>query len=183
MTVVRRRVWSLAALRARTRSTWPWWRQRRSWRPAVPVFVSRTRQESEMWKWSAPRTSRRGFTAEVEPFFYDMGRRLRAADSIVCRAGATTLAETAAAGKAAILDSAADGNRRSPAQERRGAGGGGRRRGAVAGGRERRAAGQREFWRWLAIAVAARGWRRRPAGWHGRTRRASSSIARWTLAG
>jgi UDP-N-acetylglucosamine--N-acetylmuramyl-(pentapeptide) pyrophosphoryl-undecaprenol N-acetylglucosamine transferase len=44
-----------------------------------------------------------GVQAEVEPFLYDMGRRLAAADVIVCRAGATTLAEIAAAGKPAIL--------------------------------------------------------------------------------
>ena len=44
-----------------------------------------------------------GLSAEVEPFLYDMGPRLRQADVIVCRAGATTLAEIAAAGKAAIL--------------------------------------------------------------------------------
>ena len=39
----------------------------------------------------------------VEPFLYDMGRQLGSADLIVCRAGATTLAELTAAGKAAIL--------------------------------------------------------------------------------
>ena len=44
-----------------------------------------------------------GLQAEVEPFLYDMGRRLATADLIVCRAGATTLAEITAAGKAAIL--------------------------------------------------------------------------------
>jgi UDP-N-acetylglucosamine--N-acetylmuramyl-(pentapeptide) pyrophosphoryl-undecaprenol N-acetylglucosamine transferase len=44
-----------------------------------------------------------GIAADVEPFFYDMGRQLGHADLIVCRAGATTLAEVAAAGKAAIL--------------------------------------------------------------------------------
>jgi UDP-N-acetylglucosamine--N-acetylmuramyl-(pentapeptide) pyrophosphoryl-undecaprenol N-acetylglucosamine transferase len=44
-----------------------------------------------------------GLQAEVEPFFFDMGRRLRATDLIVCRAGATTLAEITAAGKPAIL--------------------------------------------------------------------------------
>ena len=44
-----------------------------------------------------------GIQADVEPFFYDMGRRLGSADLIVCRAGATTLAEVAAAGRAAIL--------------------------------------------------------------------------------
>ena len=44
-----------------------------------------------------------GVQGEVEPFLYDMGRRLADADLIVCRAGATTLAEITAAGKAAIL--------------------------------------------------------------------------------
>jgi UDP-N-acetylglucosamine--N-acetylmuramyl-(pentapeptide) pyrophosphoryl-undecaprenol N-acetylglucosamine transferase len=44
-----------------------------------------------------------GLQAAVEPFLYDMGRQLRQADVIVCRAGATTLAEITAAGKAAIL--------------------------------------------------------------------------------
>jgi UDP-N-acetylglucosamine--N-acetylmuramyl-(pentapeptide) pyrophosphoryl-undecaprenol N-acetylglucosamine transferase len=46
---------------------------------------------------------RAGLEAEVEPFLFDMGRRIGLADLIVCRAGATTLAEIAAAGKAAIL--------------------------------------------------------------------------------
>jgi UDP-N-acetylglucosamine--N-acetylmuramyl-(pentapeptide) pyrophosphoryl-undecaprenol N-acetylglucosamine transferase len=41
--------------------------------------------------------------AEVAPFFDDMGARLAQADVIVCRAGATTLAEITAAGKPAIL--------------------------------------------------------------------------------
>jgi UDP-N-acetylglucosamine--N-acetylmuramyl-(pentapeptide) pyrophosphoryl-undecaprenol N-acetylglucosamine transferase len=44
-----------------------------------------------------------GIQADVEPFFYDMDRQLGDADLIVCRAGATTLAEVAAAGRAAIL--------------------------------------------------------------------------------
>jgi UDP-N-acetylglucosamine--N-acetylmuramyl-(pentapeptide) pyrophosphoryl-undecaprenol N-acetylglucosamine transferase len=44
-----------------------------------------------------------GLQADVEPFLYDMGRQLGRADVIVCRAGATTLAEITAAGKAAIL--------------------------------------------------------------------------------
>src|SRR5438874_6016129 len=44
-----------------------------------------------------------GLEADVEPFLYDMGRQLGQADVIVCRAGATTLAEITAAGKAAIL--------------------------------------------------------------------------------
>ncbi len=44
-----------------------------------------------------------GLAAEVEPFLYDMGRQIGRAALIVCRAGATTLAEITAAGKAAIL--------------------------------------------------------------------------------
>jgi len=44
-----------------------------------------------------------GLQAEVEPFLFDMGRRLHAADLVVCRAGATTLAELTAAGKPSIL--------------------------------------------------------------------------------
>jgi UDP-N-acetylglucosamine--N-acetylmuramyl-(pentapeptide) pyrophosphoryl-undecaprenol N-acetylglucosamine transferase len=44
-----------------------------------------------------------GLQADVEPFLFDMGRQLRQADVVVCRAGATTLAEVTAAGKAAIL--------------------------------------------------------------------------------
>ena len=44
-----------------------------------------------------------GLQADVEPFLYDMGGQLGSADVIVCRAGATTLAEITAAGRAAIL--------------------------------------------------------------------------------
>ncbi|HKT78723.1 MAG TPA: undecaprenyldiphospho-muramoylpentapeptide beta-N-acetylglucosaminyltransferase [Vicinamibacterales bacterium] len=44
-----------------------------------------------------------GLEAEVEPFLYDMARRIQDADLIVCRAGSTTLAELTVAGKAAIL--------------------------------------------------------------------------------
>jgi UDP-N-acetylglucosamine--N-acetylmuramyl-(pentapeptide) pyrophosphoryl-undecaprenol N-acetylglucosamine transferase len=47
--------------------------------------------------------TRAGLQADVESFLYDMGEQLGRADLVVCRAGATTLAEIAAAGKAAIL--------------------------------------------------------------------------------
>ena len=44
-----------------------------------------------------------GLAARVEPFLFEMHREMRTADLIVCRAGATTLAELSAAGRAAIL--------------------------------------------------------------------------------
>jgi UDP-N-acetylglucosamine--N-acetylmuramyl-(pentapeptide) pyrophosphoryl-undecaprenol N-acetylglucosamine transferase len=44
-----------------------------------------------------------GLEATVEPFFFDMGRQFMEADMIVSRAGATTLAEITASGRASIL--------------------------------------------------------------------------------
>jgi UDP-N-acetylglucosamine--N-acetylmuramyl-(pentapeptide) pyrophosphoryl-undecaprenol N-acetylglucosamine transferase len=44
-----------------------------------------------------------GFAAEVQPFFNEFHQRYAAADLIVSRAGATTVAEIKAAGRAAIL--------------------------------------------------------------------------------
>jgi UDP-N-acetylglucosamine--N-acetylmuramyl-(pentapeptide) pyrophosphoryl-undecaprenol N-acetylglucosamine transferase len=46
---------------------------------------------------------RAGLQARVEPFLYAMDREMKTADVVVSRAGATTLAELAAAGTAAIL--------------------------------------------------------------------------------
>jgi UDP-N-acetylglucosamine--N-acetylmuramyl-(pentapeptide) pyrophosphoryl-undecaprenol N-acetylglucosamine transferase len=44
-----------------------------------------------------------GLAARVEPFLYEMDREMKAAHVIVSRAGATTLAEITAAGRAAVL--------------------------------------------------------------------------------
>ena len=44
-----------------------------------------------------------GFTAEVAPFFNNMAERFSEADLIVCRAGAITVAEIAASGRAALF--------------------------------------------------------------------------------
>ncbi len=44
-----------------------------------------------------------GLEARVEAFLYEMDREMRTADVVVCRAGATTLSELAAAGRPAIL--------------------------------------------------------------------------------
>ena len=106
---------------------------------------------------------RRGFEADVEPFLYDMGRQLRTADLVVCRAGATTLAEMTAAGKAAMLvplPTATDDHQRKNAEALAARG---RRGGAAAGGADRRAArgadaraGRRSRQRRARMAAAAR---------------------------
>ncbi|BCS35657.1 UDP-N-acetylglucosamine--N-acetylmuramyl-(pentapeptide) pyrophosphoryl-undecaprenol N-acetylglucosamine transferase [Luteitalea sp. TBR-22] len=44
-----------------------------------------------------------GLTADVRPFISDMPQQMAAADVVVCRAGATTLAELTAAGRVGIL--------------------------------------------------------------------------------
>jgi UDP-N-acetylglucosamine--N-acetylmuramyl-(pentapeptide) pyrophosphoryl-undecaprenol N-acetylglucosamine transferase len=60
-----------------------------------------------------------GLDARVEPFLYEMDREVKAADLIVCRAGATTIAELTAAGKPAVLiplPTAADDHQRKNAE-------------------------------------------------------------------
>jgi UDP-N-acetylglucosamine--N-acetylmuramyl-(pentapeptide) pyrophosphoryl-undecaprenol N-acetylglucosamine transferase len=60
-----------------------------------------------------------GLDARVEPFLYEMDREMRAADLLVCRAGATTIAEFTAAGKPAVLvplPTAADDHQRKNAE-------------------------------------------------------------------
>jgi UDP-N-acetylglucosamine--N-acetylmuramyl-(pentapeptide) pyrophosphoryl-undecaprenol N-acetylglucosamine transferase len=47
--------------------------------------------------------ARVGLQAEVQPFLYDMAERYRWADLILCRSGASTLAELTTCGKPAIL--------------------------------------------------------------------------------
>jgi UDP-N-acetylglucosamine--N-acetylmuramyl-(pentapeptide) pyrophosphoryl-undecaprenol N-acetylglucosamine transferase len=62
---------------------------------------------------------RAGIEARVEPFLYAMDREMNLADVVVCRAGATTLAELAAAGKPAVLvplPTAADDHQRRNAE-------------------------------------------------------------------
>ncbi len=66
-----------------------------------------------------------GLDADVRPFLDDMPVRLADADLVVCRAGATTLAELAAAGRPAILvpfPFAADDHQRANAEAVRDAG-------------------------------------------------------------
>jgi UDP-N-acetylglucosamine--N-acetylmuramyl-(pentapeptide) pyrophosphoryl-undecaprenol N-acetylglucosamine transferase len=47
--------------------------------------------------------SRAGLDARVEPFLFAMDREMKSADLVVCRAGATTLAELMASGRPSIL--------------------------------------------------------------------------------
>jgi UDP-N-acetylglucosamine--N-acetylmuramyl-(pentapeptide) pyrophosphoryl-undecaprenol N-acetylglucosamine transferase len=47
--------------------------------------------------------ARAGLHARVEPFLYAMDREMKEADLVVCRAGATTLAELTASGRPSIL--------------------------------------------------------------------------------
>jgi UDP-N-acetylglucosamine--N-acetylmuramyl-(pentapeptide) pyrophosphoryl-undecaprenol N-acetylglucosamine transferase len=56
-----------------------------------------------------------GVAARVEPFLFDMAREMRLADLVVCRSGATTIAELTASGRPAIfipLPTAADDHQR-----------------------------------------------------------------------
>ena len=46
---------------------------------------------------------RAGLAARVEPFLFAMDREIKAADLVICRAGATTIAELTAAGRPAVL--------------------------------------------------------------------------------
>jgi UDP-N-acetylglucosamine--N-acetylmuramyl-(pentapeptide) pyrophosphoryl-undecaprenol N-acetylglucosamine transferase len=60
-----------------------------------------------------------GFKAEVAPFIENMAQRFAEADLVICRSGASTVAEIAAAGKAAIfvpLPTAADDHQRRNAE-------------------------------------------------------------------
>jgi UDP-N-acetylglucosamine--N-acetylmuramyl-(pentapeptide) pyrophosphoryl-undecaprenol N-acetylglucosamine transferase len=62
---------------------------------------------------------RAGIEARVEPFLFTMDREMKSADLVICRAGATTLAELAAAGAPSILvplPTATDDHQRKNAQ-------------------------------------------------------------------
>jgi UDP-N-acetylglucosamine--N-acetylmuramyl-(pentapeptide) pyrophosphoryl-undecaprenol N-acetylglucosamine transferase len=62
---------------------------------------------------------RAGLAARVEAFIFEIHREMKAADVVICRAGATTLAELAASGKPAILvplPTAADDHQRKNAE-------------------------------------------------------------------
>jgi UDP-N-acetylglucosamine--N-acetylmuramyl-(pentapeptide) pyrophosphoryl-undecaprenol N-acetylglucosamine transferase len=62
---------------------------------------------------------RAGLEARVEPFLFAMDREIDDADLVICRAGATTIAELTAAGRASVLvplPTAADDHQRKNAE-------------------------------------------------------------------
>ena len=68
---------------------------------------------------------RAGVAARVEPYLFAMDREIKRADLVVCRAGATTLAELAASARASVLvplPTAADDHQRKNAEVFRDAG-------------------------------------------------------------
>ena len=117
---------------------------------------------------------RAGLDARVEAFLYEMDREMKQADLVVCRAGATTLSELAAAGRPAMLvplPTATDDHQRKNAEAFARAGG------AVVLD-ERRLTGERLAAELLALAGdPARRQRDGRAGrgrWRGRTPRPAS---------
>ena len=85
------------------RSTWRWWKPRqRCWHR--PRLIRLTHQSGEHdLDFVRAGYLAAGLLARVEPFLDGMAREMAMADLIVCRAGATTLAEVSAAGRPAIL--------------------------------------------------------------------------------
>ena len=67
----------------------------------APSIVHQT-GEADL-EWVRARYGERGLPADVRPFIDDMAEAYAGADLIVCRAGATTLAEITALGKPALL--------------------------------------------------------------------------------
>lgn len=67
----------------------------------LPDIVHQTGERDLGWVRDAYRHA--GLDAQVHAFLHEMDREMLAADLVVCRAGATTLAELTAAGKPALL--------------------------------------------------------------------------------
>ncbi len=64
-------------------------------------FIHQTGVQDERWVQQA--YAHAGIAAEVKAFFNDMASRYQQADLVVCRAGATTVAELTAVGRAAVF--------------------------------------------------------------------------------
>jgi UDP-N-acetylglucosamine--N-acetylmuramyl-(pentapeptide) pyrophosphoryl-undecaprenol N-acetylglucosamine transferase len=119
---------------------------------------------------------RAGLEARVEAFLYEVHREMRAADLVICRAGATTLAEVSALGRPSILvplPTATDDHQRKNAAVLAGAG-------AAIVVDERELDGARlasEIAALAAMASGASGWGSLHDGSRGRMRRSGLRIA------
>jgi UDP-N-acetylglucosamine--N-acetylmuramyl-(pentapeptide) pyrophosphoryl-undecaprenol N-acetylglucosamine transferase len=69
---------------------------------AVPLVVTHQTGQRDL-EMVREGYGRAGLRARVEPFLFEMDREMNDADLVICRAGATTLAEVTAAGRPAIL--------------------------------------------------------------------------------
>jgi UDP-N-acetylglucosamine--N-acetylmuramyl-(pentapeptide) pyrophosphoryl-undecaprenol N-acetylglucosamine transferase len=69
-------------------------------KPYLKFFHQTGRDDEE---WVLKGYQEKGFEAVVKPFFEDMATYYQLSDLVVCRSGASTVAELAACGKAAIL--------------------------------------------------------------------------------
>ncbi len=108
----------MAAPRARTQSTWPWWRRRRGWQIAAALAITHQTGERDLER-VRDGYRQAGLIARIEPFLYEMDREMKNADLIICRAGATTIAELTAAGRPSVLiplPTAADDHQRKNAE-------------------------------------------------------------------
>ena len=126
---------------------------------------------------------RAGLAARVEAFIFEIDGEMKAADLVICRAGATTLAELTAAGRPAILvplPTATDDHQRKNAEVIA------PRRGGDWSIDERelsgRATGRAILRRWSPTAGARAGWPRPRDSWRGPTRRSGSPTG-WSMLG
>ena len=69
--------------------------------PAALFFIHQTGPADQQAVENA--YARQGLQCAVQPFFHDMAARYHSADLVICRAGATTVAEITAMGKAVIF--------------------------------------------------------------------------------
>ena len=89
------------------------------WSRRCPAFTSSIRRARRITKPLKPLRPTAGISAEVSPFIDDMPGAFARADLLICRSGASTVAEITAAGKPAIfvpLPTAADDHQRHNAE-------------------------------------------------------------------
>jgi hypothetical protein len=71
--------------------------------PQLLASICKAQDYAYGFFWRLADDGRAGIEARVEPFLFAIDREMKSADLVVCRAGATTLAELTAAGRPSIL--------------------------------------------------------------------------------